>query len=313
MTTVGEMTNLININAAKVSGITPWINFIWTAPLKFIISLYMLYSYLGIASLIAVASIVFIIPLNFHIARKMEKVDQKKWEINDLRIKMMNEILSGIKVIKLYGWEESFKKLITKVRNNQMNYLREQHYLGLKSECFWDSMPWILMLVAFGSFILLNDSSKFTLNVVFVSVSLFNIIRSPLDDFSNIITTIITLKVSIERLSSFLLKEEINENEICHDNLDDIAVRFSSVSLGWDHEKVMLRNINLDIKKGKLIAIVGKVGSGKSSFLSALLGEMNKLNDGIININGSMAYIPQLGIIKSKRFKIYTVYKSIII
>lgn len=52
MTTVGEMTNLININAVKVSGITPWINFIWTAPLKFIISLYLLYSYLGVASLI---------------------------------------------------------------------------------------------------------------------------------------------------------------------------------------------------------------------------------------------------------------------
>jgi ATP-binding cassette subfamily C (CFTR/MRP) protein 1 len=227
----------------------------------------------------------------------MEKVDQKKWEINDLRIKMMNEILSGIKVIKLYGWEESFKKIITKIRNNQMDYLREQHYLGLKSECFWDSMPWILMIVAFGSFILLNDSSKFTLNVVFVSVSLFNIIRSPLDDFSNIITTIITLKVSIERLSSFLLKEEINDDEIGHDNLGDIVVRFSNVSMGWDHEKAALKNLNLDIKRGKLIAIVGRVGCGKSSFLSALLGEMNKLNDGLININGSIAYIQQQGIL----------------
>lgn len=225
----------------------------------------------------------------------MNEINEKMCEINDLRIKMMNEILSGIKAIKLYGWEESFKKVVSKIRQNQMNYLREQHYLGLKSECFWDSMPWIMMLVGFGTFIIINDYSKFTLNVVFVSVSLFNIIRSPLDDFSNIITTIITLRVSLERLSTFLLKQEINEEDIGHEDLGDIAIKFSNVNLGWDHEKITLKNIDLEIKKGQLVAIVGKVGSGKSSFLSALLGEMNKLNNGFINLNGSIAYVPQLG------------------
>jgi ABC-type transport system involved in cytochrome bd biosynthesis fused ATPase/permease subunit len=97
----------------------------------------------------------------------------------------------------------------------------------------------------------------------------------------------------LKRIETHLLREEINENDISYEDIPDVAIRASKANFGWDAQKQFLSELNFDIKKGKLVAIVGKVGSGKSTLLSAILGEMHKLNDGIINVNGSVAYVPQ--------------------
>ncbi|CAF1155208.1 unnamed protein product, partial [Brachionus calyciflorus] len=99
-------------------------------------------------------------------------------------------------------------------------------------------------------------------------------------------------KVSLTRISTFLLKEEIDDTDISNEDIPDVAVKCDNVDLAWDTTP-LFKELNLEVKKGKLVAVVGSVGSGKSSLLSGLLGEMNKLNDGLINLNGRTAYVPQ--------------------
>ncbi len=106
-----------------------------------------------------------------------------------------------------------------------------------------------------------------------------------------------SMRVSKERISSFLLSEELDYDAVGHLNTNNqVAVKISNADFGWDRKTVTLSNINVEIKKGKLVAIIGKVGSCKTSLLLALLGEMNLLNDGSINMDGSVAYVSQLGI-----------------
>lgn len=85
--------------------------------------------------------------------------------------------------------------------------------------------------------------------------------------------------------------EEINPNNVTNDPSEN-AVSIEKGNFTWGGETTTLKNINIKIKKEKLVAVVGKVGCGKTSLLSALLGEMEKIN-GIVNVDGRIAYVPQ--------------------
>nr|UOU03336.1 ATP-binding cassette subfamily C1-5 [Brachionus rubens] len=302
-TTVGEMTNLVAVNAQMIGELTTYLNVIWSAPFQITVAMIMLWQYLGVAALIGVSTIVIFIPLNIYIGNKTKKIQLTKLKQQDSRIKMMNEILSGIKILKFYGWELSFKDIIGTIRSKELNYLKKMGLLSISSSFLWTCAPLVITIVSFGAFLFLNDSDKFTPNVVFVSLSLFNILRFPLTVLPGIISALISARVSLTRISNFLLKEEINDNDISNVDIPDVAVRCENVDLGWDNTTPLFKDFNLEVQKGKLIAVVGSVGSGKSSLLSGLLGEMNKLNDGLINLNGRTAYVPQQAWIQNETVK----------
>ena len=117
------------------------------------------------------------------------------------------------------------------------------------------------------------------------------------------VSQIVQAKVSLERIRNFLLLEEVTEEDIKREKDSESAIILKNVNLGWTQNETCLFNLNLEIKKSKLIAIVGKVGCGKSSLLSGILGEMHKLNDGLMVLNGSTAYVPQQAWIQNETAK----------
>jgi ABC-type multidrug transport system fused ATPase/permease subunit len=301
--TVGEMTNLMSVNAQMLADLTTYLNVVWSSPLQIILSVALLYQYLGLSAIIGVGCVLLLIPLNIFVSNKIKKVQLTKQKQQDSRIKMMNEVLSGIKVLKFYGWELSFKEIIGRIRSTEMKFYKKIGMLSIISNFLWMCAPLIITIVSFGCFILLNDSDKFTANVVFVSLSLFNILRFPLIVLPSIISTIISAQVSMQRIASFLLKEEINDRDITHEDTPGVAIKVEHVDLGWNHDVAFHKDLNMEVKQGKLVAIVGHVGSGKSSLISGLLGEMHKLNCGIINTNGRTAYVPQQAWIQNQTLK----------
>lgn len=97
--------------------------------------------------------------------------------------------------------------------------------------------------------------------------------------------------VSVKRINHFLNSEEIDPSNVTN-NASEYGLQITNGTFTWGGEQVTLKNINLRVKKGNLTALVGQVGSGKTSVVSALLGEMQKLN-GFVNVDGSVAYVPQ--------------------
>lgn len=75
-------------------------------------------------------------------------------------------------------------------------------------------------------------------------------------------------------------------------NIADAPVSIENGTFSWGDGETVLKNINLEVKKANLAAIVGTVGCGKSSLLAALLGEMDKLS-GRVNTSGKIAYVSQ--------------------
>uniref|UniRef100_A0A8C6XH17 ABC-type glutathione-S-conjugate transporter n=1 Tax=Naja naja TaxID=35670 RepID=A0A8C6XH17_NAJNA len=289
--TVGEIVNLMSVDAQRFMDLTTFLNMLWSAPLQICLALYFLWQALGPSVLAGVAVMVLLIPLNAVIAMKTRAFQVEQMKYKDARIKLMNEILSGIKVLKLYAWETSFAEKVLEIRRNELRVLKKSAYLNSISTFAWISAPFLVALTTFAVFVSVDEKNVLDAEKAFVSLSLFNLLRFPLNMLPQVISNIVQTNVSLQRIQHFL----------SHDELDPNCVETKSIAPGntllW-----LILNINWLVPTGSLVAIVGQVGCGKSSLVSALLGEMEKLS-GDVAVKGSVAYVPQLPWIQNATLK----------
>uniref|UniRef100_A0A3Q3RDE5 ATP-binding cassette, sub-family C (CFTR/MRP), member 3 n=1 Tax=Monopterus albus TaxID=43700 RepID=A0A3Q3RDE5_MONAL len=293
--TVGEVVNLMSVDAQRFMDLTTFLNMLWSAPLQIILALYFLWQNLGPSVLAGVAVMIMLIPFNAVIAMKTRAYQMEQMQYKDARIKLMNEILNGIKVLKLYAWENSFKEKVLAIRQKELNVLRKTAYLGALSTMAWTSAPFLVALTTFAVYVTVDENNILDAEKAFVSLSLFNILRFPLNMLPQVISSIVQASVSLKRVQGFLSHDEIDPNSVDRKNTNSISFSLIVVNgkFTWAKgEPPVLHNINMMVPQGSLLAVVGQVGCGKSSLISALLGEMEKL-EGDVSVRGSVAYVPQ--------------------
>ncbi|XP_039751038.1 multidrug resistance-associated protein 1 isoform X2 [Pararge aegeria] len=291
--TVGEIVNLMSVDAQRFVELTAYLNMIWSAPLQIALALYFLWGILGPSVLAGLAVMIVLIPVNGLIANRVKTLQIRQMKYKDERVKLMNEVLNGIKVLKMYAWEPSFEEQILKIRNKEMNVLKQTAYLNSATSFIWSCAPFLVSLMSFGCFVLVNDHEVLDSKRAFVALSLFNILRFPLSMLPNVISNVVQTAVGIKRLNKFMNCEELNVESVEHDPKEPNPLVIENGHFTWgDESQPTLKNINIHIPRGSLVAVVGAVGSGKSSLLSALLGEMNKIS-GRVNTTGSVAYVSQ--------------------
>lgn len=128
--TVGEIVNLMSMDAQRFGDVGNTINILWSAPLQIGLSIYFLWQEIGPSSLAGLAMLIILFPVNGMIANKTKKLHMKNMKNKDERVKMMNEILSGIRVLKLYAWEKSFEEQVLKVREKELKVMKHSRYLN---------------------------------------------------------------------------------------------------------------------------------------------------------------------------------------
>ncbi|TMS22599.1 Canalicular multispecific organic anion transporter 2 [Larimichthys crocea] len=292
--TVGEIVNLMSVDAQRFMDLTTFLNMLWSAPLQIVLALYFLWQNLGPSVLAGVAVMVMLIPFNAVIAMKTRAYQVEQMQHKDARIKLMNEILNGIKVLKLYAWEDSFKEKVLAIRQKELNVLRKTAYLGSLSTMAWTSAPFLVALTTFAVYVTVDENNVLDAEKAFVSLSLFNILRFPLNMLPQVISSMVQASVSLKRIQGFLSHDELDPNSVDRKNTaTDFSVTVVNGKFSWAREDPpVLHNINVMVPQGSLLAVVGHVGCGKSSLISALLGEMEKM-EGEVSIRGSVAYVPQ--------------------
>uniref|UniRef100_A0A8C3LZ34 Canalicular multispecific organic anion transporter 2 n=1 Tax=Chrysolophus pictus TaxID=9089 RepID=A0A8C3LZ34_CHRPC len=291
--TVGEIVNLMSVDAQRFMDLVAFLNMLWSAPLQTCLALYFLWRALGPSVLAGVAVMVLLIPFNSAVAIKTRAYQVEQMRYKDSRIKLMNEILGGIKVLKLYAWEPSFSEKVLEIRKNELRVLKKSAYLNSLSNFAWISSPFLVALTTFAVYVLVDEKNTLDAEKAFVSLSLFNILKFPLTMLPQVISNIAQTSVSLKRIQQFL----------SHDELDPNCVERKVIAPGKEIG-VVLRSaaINLLVPSGALVAVVGHVGCGKSSLVSALLGEMEKL-EGEVAVKGSVAYVPQQAWIQNATLK----------
>ncbi|XP_048799491.1 multidrug resistance-associated protein 1-like isoform X1 [Lagopus muta] len=291
--TTGEMVNLISADAQQLMELIVNINLLWSAPFQIIMAVIFLWKELGPSVLAGVAVLLLVIPLNALIAAKVKTLQKSQMKYSDQRVKLLSEMLHGIKILKLYAWEPSYQRKVMDIREREVDVLKSSGYLKTYSVLTLTCIPFMVSLSTFGAYFYLDKEHVLTAAKVFTSISLFNILRLPLFDLPSVISAVAQTKVSLSRLEDFLFAEDLNPEDVDTNYSGNHAVELTAASFCWEKNGLpVLKNLSVSIPAGSLVAVVGQVGSGKSSFLSALLGEMEKL-EGTVHRRGSVAYVAQ--------------------
>ncbi|KAK6453841.1 P-loop containing nucleoside triphosphate hydrolase protein [Scheffersomyces xylosifermentans] len=308
----GDIINLMSVDVNRMQNVCQNISTVILAPTDIVMCILSLWPLLGKATLASIGTMLVLIPLNSVILKYSRKLNKTQMKLKDNRSRIINEILVSIKSIKLYAWE---KPMLTKLRDSRNNKeLKNLRKIRMVNQCVslvWNLIPFLVSFTSFATFALTQDI-PLTSEIVFPALAVLNLLSGPLLQFPAVITNIIEASVAIGRIKDFLTSTEIDESFRNHllvsINAGEESVNIKNTSFLWsrgnyrdsevDSSKYALRNINFSVKKGEMSCVVGKVGSGKSSLLYSLLGQLITVKgegeqEPIIDIFGKVAYCAQ--------------------
>ncbi|KXZ48458.1 hypothetical protein GPECTOR_27g628 [Gonium pectorale] len=284
-----NVVSLVATDCAKLyEGILHLQN-VWTAPLEAIaIIALLLYLTNGTYGLPALGVVVFVLPLQYYLGYRIATFKLETVEVSDARVQRMHEVLLAIKLVKFYVWEKSFAKQVSDVREEEISLMSRTAVIKTINLCVVFAVPPLIALVIFATYVF--NKGPFDSTFAFTVLSLFNTLRFPLVVLPKALRGSSEAIASLQRLEKYLLLDE-------HDDPPRskvVEARFDNAVLSYPGSKEDFRlNIpKFEVKSGEVVAVVGRVGSGKSSIFQAVLNHM-VLESGALHVGGSMAYVPQ--------------------
>ncbi|CAK9794749.1 ATP-binding cassette sub-family C member 4 [Anthophora plagiata] len=294
VTTPGQIINLLSNDVSRFEQLFITLHYIWILPIQGALIAFMIWKSVGIASLAGVFLITIqTVPLQGYMGKWISKLRLKIAIRTDERVRLMSEIIGGIQVIKMYTWEKPFEKLVSLVRSNEIRVLTIASYLRgftLATFVFTERTTLYFTIMAY---VLLGNS--ISADKVFSMAQYFNILQLTMAIlYPMAISAVAEASVSIKRLQNFLLLKE-NTSTIDSKRIGgNGSILMKAITASWSENAIAktLCDINAQIEPGKLYAIVGTVGAGKSSFLQLILRELQQ-SHGEIRVNGSVSYASQ--------------------
>ncbi|TKV96761.1 hypothetical protein SEVIR_9G450700v4 [Setaria viridis] len=302
--TNGEMINIVSVDADRVDAFAWYMHEIWLLPLQVGMAMFILYSTLGLASLAALGATVVIMLANVPPGNMQEKFQEKLMDSKDVRMKATSEILHNMRILKLQGWEMRFLSKIIELRKTETNWLKKYLYTSATvTFVFWGT-PTFVAVVTFGACMLMGiplESGK-----VLSALATFRVLQEPIYGLPDFVQMLIKTKVSLDRIASFLCLEELPSDAVQRlpSGRSDFAININNGCFSWEAspEVTTLKDLNFKVRPGMRVAVCGTVGSGKSSLLSCILGEIPKLS-GEVQICGTTAYVSQSAWIQSGKIQ----------
>ncbi|XP_060535204.1 probable multidrug resistance-associated protein lethal(2)03659 isoform X2 [Cylas formicarius] len=315
-TTVGQMVNLLSNDLSRFDQSFVLAHFAWVGPIQVAVGTWLLYREIGMAALFGVIFLLSFVPLQGFLAKRTSVLRLRTALRTDERVRLMNEVISGIQVIKMYCWEQPFSKLVAFARKKEMNAIRGHAYIvGLiySFEVFVSRTSIFLSILGY---VLLGN--YVTAEKVFSITAIYNALRPVITIlFSISISSLAEVNISVLRVQKFLSYDEIGDKEVAlelsrsksltngsldhYGSLNGTAkgIKASKLALcnvyaKWsdDVPEDTLKNVSLCVNSNQLLAVIGPVGSGKSSLINAILNEL-PVKYGQVEINGVVSYASQ--------------------
>ncbi|KAL5285983.1 ABCC4.2 family protein [Megaselia abdita] len=270
---------------------------LWMRPLEICIYSYIMYQEIGLSIIPGLLFLLSFIPLQAWSGKMTTHYYATTSDTTDSRVKIMNEIIQGIQVIKMYAWEKSFAILIAKIRIKEMLGFKAVSNIQaiLAATHFVSTISIFLSIMSYIYF----GGTLGARKVFFISC-FFNILNDGMiEDWPQSIIFCTHIYVSSKRILEFLLEGEVKENisnRQTNSDAKEKSVNFNKLSARWETNTETtlphLKNIDVNIKQGSLVGVIGQVGSGKSTLLNVILGEV-PITNGNLTINGKLSYTSQ--------------------
>ncbi|XP_049760897.1 ATP-binding cassette sub-family C member 6 isoform X2 [Elephas maximus indicus] len=294
---VGDVVNLVSVDVQRLTESVLFLNGLWLPLIWMVVCFILLWQLLGPSALTAIAVFLSLLPLNFFITKKRNHHQEEQMRQKDSRARLSSSVLRSVRVIKFHGWEEAFLERVLRIRGQELGALRTSGLLFCVSLVSFQVSTFLVALVVFAVHTLVAEENAMNAEKAFVTLTVLHILNKAQAFLPFSIHTIVQARVSLDRLVAFLCLEEVDPGAVdsspsrCSAGEDCITVQHGTFA--WSQKSpACLQRINLTVPQGCLLAVVGPVGAGKSSLLSALLGELSKV-EGSMSVKGPVAYVPQ--------------------
>lgn len=298
--TSGEIVNYMAVDVQRVGDYAWYLHDIWMLPMQIILALAILYKSVGLACIATLIATILSIVITIPLARVQELYQDKLMAAKDDRMRKTSECLRNMRILKSQAWEDRYKRKLEEMRSVEFKWLKKALYSQAFITFFFWSSPIFVAAVTFGTSILIGG--QLTAGGVLSALATFRILQEPLRNFPDLVSMMAQTKVSLDRITGFLQEEELQEDAtiVLPRGMSNVAIEIKDGEFQWDSSspRPTLSNIQMKVEKGMRVAVCGSVGSGKSSFLSCILGEIPKVS-GEVRICGSAAYVSQSAWIQS--------------
>ncbi|KAK7359418.1 hypothetical protein VNO77_01378 [Canavalia gladiata] len=298
--THGKIINLINVDIERIGDFCWYIHGVWLLPVQVILALVILYINLGFTPSIAAFTVTILVMVcNTPLANLQESLHSKIMEAKDSRIKVTSETMKNIRILKLHSWESTFLQKLLQLREIEGRWLKKYLYTcSAVATLFWAS-PTLVSVVTFGACILVN--TELTAATVLSALATFRILQEPIYNLPELISMITQTKVSVDRIQEFIKEEDQNQfmNRHATKSSSEIAIEIKPGEYAWEtndqtpKKPTIQITEKLVIKKGQKVAVCGSVGSGKSSLLCCMFGEIPLVSGAVTKVYGTRSYVPQ--------------------
>ncbi|KAG0330341.1 hypothetical protein BG000_011734 [Podila horticola] len=349
---MGAIVNHMSTDVDKIVAFFTLVHYFWSAIIEVAVSIGLLYREVRYAMLAPIAVIVVTLLISSFCSSRFGRHQAEMMAQSDIRMKLVNELVSYVKSIKLYVWEPYFVNKISDVRLKQVSELRKFYgWITVMSVFLNSIVPFSIFATLTVYTAIATPEEPLDIRRIFTTITLISMMDGPINMVSQSLSAIVSGKVAFGRLSAFLNSEEVDDENVVRDedpSGSDFAYEIKDGTFGWYSPESLekqkqeaaekakaaskdkkgekkeglseksegdatgsestvdekdgssspesmgpvLHDIQLKVQRGSLTAVVGRVGSGKSSLVGALLGEMYRYS-GTVKAHGSLAYVAQ--------------------
>lgn len=335
---VGQITTMISTDSTRLTEFALYAHEAWVAPIQIAVGIGLLINNLGVSALVGLGVLIVGLPFQMVMVFVMYNERRKGVKITDGRVRLTNEVLRGIRLIKAYVLEEFYKEKITGFRKRELDTIRRSAIAQSLLFATVNVMPVAAAVLSFITYSLTGHDLNVA--IIFSSLTLYNVIRTPLLLLPLVLAGGANAAVATQRLGKFYTAQELDEpylidydrkvavdvngdftwESVAEDVstkqaekgkakadeeapkgkvteqvlpvTQDPAVAQEASEPPPEQQPFQLADLKMSVPKGAFVAIVGPIGSGKSSILQALIGEMRRTRGEVI-FGGSVAYVPQ--------------------
>lgn len=312
----GAIINLMAVDSFKVAEISAYLHFLWAnTPVQVAVSVVLLYRILGLSSVAGIGMMIFLLPINMLISKRFAAIQKQILAATDARIHTTNEILTNIRIIKYFAWEQRFMAQVSEKRATELAHLRRRYQWWAAAATVWSGAPIIITFLSF-FFYTIIEKKELVPSVAFTALSLFQLLRIPLDQLADMVAHVQESKVSVDRIEEYLNEPETDKyKQLKSGELDENGeplIGFEHGTFSWgtgedEHGEMddafKMMNLNIRFPVGQLSVVIGSTGCGKTSLLMALLGEMTLIQGKVYLPGGrcreDLIPDPETGLIES--------------
>ena len=311
----GDIMNFIQVDSESLGRFFYYFPKTIVFPFQFAMYMYMLFLFFGWTFIFGFLTFILLMIISLIIQYFYIRNQFKYLKDKDKRIFDTTETFRFLKIIKLYNWEDNFIDKINYRREIEIKSMTKiENFSVITGFIHW-SIPLLLSVVSIGSYTFFTGKILDLANLM-TSIDIFDTMSGPLTKFPVFLKSMLNAFISMNRISKFL-KLKNGEKYYCENDNKEISIlikngnfgkinldnnnnkynnRNNSINMNKDDniKKYLINDLNIEIKKRELIAIIGETGSGKTCLINSLLGSIDPyFNKENFIINGTFSYASQ--------------------